>query len=164
MTKAQPYTYRRLSSTDVKLLKALLHVFGEAFGERETYQHLVPGDAYLARLLGKDHFIAVAAMDGDEVVGGLAAYVLDKFEQDRREVYIYDLAVLEAHRRRGVARGTIGELKRVAAEIDAYVIFVQADLEDGPAIALYESLGTKETAHHFDIEVPSELGRNRRKA
>jgi len=34
------------------------------------------------------------------------------------------------------------------------VIFVQADLEDGPAIAPYESLGTKETAHHFDIAVP----------
>jgi hypothetical protein len=35
----------------------------------------------------------------------------------------------------------------------ADVIFVQADLGDGPAIALYESLGTKETAHHFEIDV-----------
>jgi hypothetical protein len=26
---------------------------------------------------------------------GLAAYVLDKFEQDRRGIYIYDLAVSE---------------------------------------------------------------------
>jgi hypothetical protein len=33
------------------------------------------------------------------------------------------------------------------------VIFVQADLEDGPAIALYRSLGTMKPAHHFDIEV-----------
>jgi hypothetical protein len=33
------------------------------------------------------------------------------------------------------------------------VIFVQADLEDGPAIALYRSLGTIKTAYHFDIEV-----------
>jgi hypothetical protein len=39
------------------------------------------------------------------------------------------------------------------------VIFVQADLEDGPAIALYESLGTKTTAHHFDIDVPVMAGR-----
>lgn len=31
---------------------------------------------------------------------------------------------------------------------------MQADLGDAPAIALYESLGTKETAHHFDIPVP----------
>jgi aminoglycoside 3-N-acetyltransferase I len=42
-------------------------------------------------------------------------------------------------------------LRSVAAELGAYVIFVQADLTDAPAIALYESLGTKETVHHFDI-------------
>jgi aminoglycoside 3-N-acetyltransferase I len=149
------YGFRRLASADVGLLKELLRVFGDAFNEAGTYQGAVPTDAYLARLLGRDHFIAVAAMTAGQVVGGLAAYVLDKFEQDRREVYIYDLAVREDHRRKGVATGLIEELRRIAAERNAYVIFVQADLDDGPAIALYESLGTKETAHHFDIEVPA---------
>lgn len=147
------YTYRQLRAEDVPLLKELLQVFGEAFGEIDTYQQAVPGDDYLARLLGREHFIAVVAMAAEVVVGGLAAYVLDKFEQDRREIYIYDLAVLEAHRRKGIATGTILELKKIAAERGVYVIFVQADLEDNPAIALYESLGTKKTAHHFDIEV-----------
>jgi hypothetical protein len=33
----------------------------------------------------------------------------------------------------------------------AYVIFVQADLEDGPAIALYSKLGIREDVLHFDI-------------
>jgi aminoglycoside 3-N-acetyltransferase I len=113
----------------------------------------VPSDDYLTRLLSKRHFIAVVAMKGGEVVGGLAAYELDKFEQDRREIYIYDLAVAQSHRRRGVATGMIGELRRIASQRKVYVIFEQADLGDGPAVALYESLGTKETAHHFDIEV-----------
>jgi aminoglycoside 3-N-acetyltransferase I len=81
-------------------------------------------------------------MSGSEVVGGLAAYELDKFEQDRREIYIYDLAVIERHRRRGVATGLIGELRKIASAQNVYVIFVQADTEDGPAIALYESLGS----------------------
>jgi aminoglycoside 3-N-acetyltransferase I len=156
MTNLPSYAYRRLQSADVPLLKVLLRVFGEAFGEIDTYQHLVPDDVYLARLLGKDHFIAVVAMADDDVIGGLAAYVLDKFEQDRREIYIYDLAVLGAHRRRGVATCVIGELRRIAAELGAYVIFVQADRDDGPAIALYESLGAKETVYHFDIEVRAE--------
>jgi aminoglycoside 3-N-acetyltransferase I len=31
------------------------------------------------------------------------------------------------------------------------VIFVQADIGDDPAIKLYESLGTREDVHHFDI-------------
>jgi aminoglycoside 3-N-acetyltransferase I len=147
------YTYRQLTRADVSLLKDLLRVFGEAFGEVDTYQQSVPSDDYMARLLSKQHFIAVVAMTNEEVVGGLAAYELDKFEQDRREIYIYDLAVAGGHRRRGVATGMIGELRRIASERNVYVIFVQANLEDGPAIALYESLGTKETAHHFDIEV-----------
>jgi aminoglycoside 3-N-acetyltransferase I len=147
------YSYRRLTSADVSLLKELLRVFGEAFDEIDTYQRSTPSDGYLSRLLTKQDFIAVVAMTGSEVVGGLAAYELDKFEQERREIYIYDLAVMERHRQKGVATGLIGELRKIASERNVYVIFVQADTEDGPAIALYESLGTKETAYHFDIEV-----------
>ena len=94
-------------------------------------------------------------MNGKEVVGGLAAYELDKFEQDRREIYIYDLAVVKGHRRRGVAKGLIGELKKIASERNVYGIFVQADAGGDAAIALYDSLGRKEAVFHFDIEVPT---------
>src|SRR5215467_3402274 len=125
------YAYQQLTCADVSLLKDLLRVFGEAFDEVDTYQRSVPSDDYLTRLLSKQHFIAVVAMKGQEVVGGLAAYELDKFEQDRREFYIYDLAVTQNHRRRGVATGMIGELKRIASMRDVYIIFVQADLWDG---------------------------------
>jgi aminoglycoside 3-N-acetyltransferase I len=155
------YAYRRLTCADVPLLKRLLRVFGDAFGEVDTYQGSVPSDDYLTRLLSKQHFITVVAMSGEDVVGGLAAYELDKFEQDRREIYIYDLAVVESHRRRGVATGIIGELGRIASQRNAYVVFVQADPEDGPAIALYESFGTKQTAYQFDIEVPARVRQRR---
>lgn len=147
------YTYRRLARNDIPLLKDLLRVFGDAFNDIETYQQAVPSDAYLANLLGTTHFIAVAAMTAGTVVGGLAAYVLQKFEQQRREIYIYDLAVSQAHRRRGVATGTINELRRIAASEGAYVIFVQADSGDDPAIALYRSLGAMKTAYQFDIDI-----------
>jgi aminoglycoside 3-N-acetyltransferase I len=141
------------TSADVALLKDLLRVFAKAFGEIDTYQDCVPSQEYLTRLLEKEHFIAIVALQGNEVVAGLAAYELDKFEQERREIYIYDLAVLEPHRRKGIATAMIGALRKIAAARNAHIIFVQADLDDGPAIALYESLGTKATAHHFDIDV-----------
>lgn len=144
-------SYRLLSVSDVPVLKELLQVFGEAFEEPQTYQGAVPSDAYLESLLGKDHFIALVALDGLWVIGGLAAYVLDKFEQARKEVYIYDLAVSSGYRRQGIATGLINHLKRIARERGAYVIFVQADAGDTPAIRLYESLGTKEDVHQFDI-------------
>lgn len=105
-------------------------------------------------MLESDTFIAVAAFTGEQVVGGLAAYVLPKFEQARSEIYIYDLAVAEAYRRQGIATATINELQRIAALRGAYVIFIQADHGDDPAIALYTKLGRREDVLHFDIPVP----------
>jgi aminoglycoside 3-N-acetyltransferase I len=147
------YACRKLEPGDVATLKALLAVFGDAFGEVQTYGGAIPGDDYLRKLLGKPHFIALVASAEGAVVGGLAAYELEKFEQARSEIYIYDLAVQQAHRRAGVATALIRELQRIAKARGAYVIFVQADLQDTPAIRLYESLGTREDVHHFDIPV-----------
>lgn len=134
-------------------MEALLTVFGEAFDDVDTYGRKRPGREYLGELLGSEYFIALAAMDGNEVVGGLAAYELKKFEQERSEIYIYDLAVALSHRRRGIAEGLIQEVKAIAAARGAYVIYVQADLGDEPAIALYSKLGLRENVLHFDIPV-----------
>lgn len=148
-------TVRTLGPADVPVLERMLAMFGEAFGEPDTYGGARPRPAYLEQLLGSPLFIAVAALKDDEVVGGLAAYVLPKFEQERSEVYIYDLAVAEPHRRQGIATALIRELQAVAAERGAWVIYVQADHGDDPAIALYTGLGTREDVLHFDIPVPA---------
>ena len=145
------YAIRQLAGPDVAVLKRLLRTFGDAFGEPDTYQGAVPSDDYLRTLLERPTFVALAALDGEGVVGGLVAYVLDKFERQRSEVYVYDLAVAEAHRRQGIARGLIEALKPIARARGAWVIYVQADRGDAAAIALYESLGTREDVHHFDI-------------
>ncbi len=157
---ARPHTirdvvapYENVTLADLPTLKAMLALFGEVFEEPATFQGNVPSDAYLQALLAKPHFIALAARAGDEVIGALAAYVLDKFEQERSEIYIYDLAVRESHRRRGVATGLIRALQHIGGERGAWVIFVQADPPDEPAIRLYESLGVREEVLHFDIPV-----------
>jgi aminoglycoside 3-N-acetyltransferase I len=147
------YSRKLLAPADVPLLKALLRVFGEAFAEPQTYQGAVPRDAYLESFLRLPQTIALVAQEGEEVVGGLVAYELVKFEQERREIYIYDLAVGEGHRRRGVATGLIRELQRIGRARGAWVIYVQADPGDEPALRLYESLGTREDVYHFDIPV-----------
>ena len=131
----------------------MLTMFGEAFGEVDTYGAQRPNEDYLRALLGGDSFIALAAVKDGAVVGGLAAYELRKFERERSEIYIYDLAVAEAHRRSGIATALIDALKSIAAQRGAYVIFVQADPVDAPAIALYSKLGIREDVLHFDIAV-----------
>ena len=147
------YRFNEVTRNDVGRLKDLLRVFGDAFDEVETYQGAVPDDEYLRSLLESPSFVAVVAQHGTEVVGGLAGYVLQKFERNRREIYIYDLAVAEAHRQRGVARQLILELKRIAKARGASVVYVQADRDDRPAIRLYESLGRREDVYHFDFPV-----------
>jgi aminoglycoside 3-N-acetyltransferase I len=83
----------------------------------------------------------------------VVAYELDKFEQARREVYIYDLAVRAEHRRQGIATALIASLGEIAVQRGAWVIYVQADYGDEPAIALYEKLGVREAVLHFDIRI-----------
>ena len=145
------YSIRTVGPADLALMRRLLRMFGEAFDDAAAYGSKPPSDAYLRRLLASDHFTALAALKGDDVVGGLAAYELQKFEQERSEIYIYDLAVAQGHRREGIATTLIETLKTMAAARGAYVIFVQADLGDDPAIALYTKLGVREDVVHFDI-------------
>lgn len=132
-------------------MRGMLGMFGAAFGDASTYCGNQPDDEYLRRLLSSPDFIAIAAFSGTEVVGGLAGYVLPKFEQARNEFYLYDLAVAEAHRRKGLATAMIELLKEEAARRGVYVIFVQADYGDDPAVALYTKLGVREDVMLFDI-------------
>jgi aminoglycoside 3-N-acetyltransferase I len=149
-------TIQQILPADIALMSALLTTFCEAFEDVEAYSGNRPSVDYLRQLLKSDYFMAIAALKADEVVGGLTAYELKKFEQERSEIYIYDLAVAAAHRREGIATALIQKLKEIAAACGAYVIFVQADLGDDPAIELYTKLGIREDVLHFDIAVDSE--------
>jgi aminoglycoside 3-N-acetyltransferase I len=129
-------------------------VFAHGFEDPENYTDVPPGEDWAARWLANPDHIALLAERAGEPVGALAAYVLPKFEQERSEIYIYDLAVLEPARRQGVASWLIEHLRGIARDIGAWTIFVQADIvpEDEPARALYRKLASEEiTALHFDI-------------
>lgn len=152
------FMIRRLGSADAALLRKLNALFSDAFADPETYAAAPPTEAYLEDLLAKQHVVALVALAGDEVLGGLVAYELDKFERMRREFYIYDLAVAARHRRRHVATDLIAHLRGIAARRGAYVIYVQADYGDDPALALYDKLGAREEVLHFDIAVPASPG------
>ena len=150
---ALPCSVVRLTARDGARLRQLNQLFAEAFDDFHAYAGAPPTDAYLEQWLGKSHVFALAAVQGGRVLGGLVAYELEKFEQARREIYIYDLAVDASHRRQGLATALIRELQALAAGRGAYVIYVQADHGDDPAIALYQKLGVREEVLHFDIPV-----------
>lgn len=149
--KSFPFEIERLSSHQIAEMREALRVFADSFEEEENFFSAPPGDAYLRRLLSDGRFVLLAAKSDDKVVGALSAYELMKYEQERSEFYIYDLAVAEPFRRRGIARSLIEALKPIARDAGAWVIFVQADREDEPAVALYRSMGVEEQPLHFDL-------------
>jgi aminoglycoside 3-N-acetyltransferase I len=146
----------RLRPESSHLVPGLLTMFGKAFEDEETYSAKRADAAYLNKLLANDSVFALAAVKDGEVIGGLVAYELPKIEQARSEIYIYDLAVDSAHRRQGVATALIQALQPLARACGAWVIYVQADYGDEPAIALYTKLGAREDVMHFDIAVRSQ--------
>ena len=147
------FEIKQVTRRDHHLMNDLLDLFGEAFEEPEVYDGKRPDEVYMQKLLDSDVFIALVALKQNNVIGGLVAYELKKFEQKRSEIYIYDLAVAERYRRCGIATALIENLKHIAKKRDVWVIFVQADYTDEPAIRLYEKLGKREKVLHFDIPV-----------
>jgi len=143
---------RRLQAGDLAIFRAMNAMFGTAFDDSATHDGAPPDDFYVESLFADPGIVMLAAFAETEVIGGLVAYELRKYERERSEFYIYDLAVAEPHRRRGIATQLIEALKPIAAARGGYVIFVQADHGDDPAIALYTKLGVREDVLHFDID------------
>ena len=148
MGKDAGYSIRRLGADDLQLAYEWRETLNRVFGEKAGP---APSTEYMRGLLGDPGLFALAALHEGAVIGGIAAYELRKYEAERSEIYLYDLAVDEQHRRRGVATQLIERLRELASECGAWMIFVQADRGDDAAIALYERFGRREDVLHFDI-------------
>ncbi len=148
--------YLKLESNNIPELRNLMKLFSLAFYDTKNYEDNPPTDEYIESILKNPcNSVIVAMNEQSEVVGGLVAYELQKFEQQRSEVYLYDLAVAEDYRRQGIATNLIKELQEWAKQRGAYVIFVQADNVDAPAVALYTKLASsvEKDITHFDIPI-----------
>lgn len=141
----------RLGEGDLAAARALNAMFSDAFQEPDQYANHPPSDDWLVARLADPNMVIVVARAGNDVIGGLTAYTLPKLEQQRSEIYIYDIAVAEAHRRLGVATALIRYLQDLAQYVGAWVLFIQADIADEAPVALYSKLGRREEVLHFDI-------------
>ncbi len=142
----------KIGSNEPDALRDLLTVFGAAFDDEAHYTRNQPGNDYLERLLSKPDFVVLAAYDNQQLIGGLTAYELQKYEQASSELYLYDLAVAKTHRRKGIATNLVNALRVIANDRGCSVVYVQADQEDKHAIALYSKLGKMSDVMHFEFE------------
>jgi aminoglycoside 3-N-acetyltransferase I len=128
---------RRLQVADVALARELFLVMGRAFEEPRA----ALSDAYLQQLLQAPSFWALAAVRGEQVLGGLTAHTLPMTRNERSELFIYDIAVAHDARRRGIGRMLIEAVCALAAEGGIDVAFVPAEADDTQALDFYRALG-----------------------
>lgn len=127
----------RLSTGARERARVLFRTIAEVFAEDSEDL----GDSWIDALLTKDDFWALAALEGDDVVGGLTAHTLPMTRAPGSEVFIYDIAVRTEHQRKGVGRALVEELRALAAARGIDDVFVAADNEDVHALDFYRALG-----------------------
>lgn len=122
----------------------LLAVFSKVF---EWGEEKYPGREYLAKLLDNTSFLAITAKSGIEIIGGLTAYILDSYKEQVSNIYIYDLAVKEDFRNRGIGKSLISFLIEYSKRNNIRDIFVDTEqIDNEDAIAFYRRTS-------FDSEV-----------
>ena len=127
----------RIAAGELDRAKELFDLLALVLGDQ-------PGllsDPYVDRLLQRDSFWAITAIEQGRVIGGLTAHVLPMTNAKRAELLIYDIAVAEAHQRRGIGGALIEAARREAASQGIEVVFVLADNQDEHALRFYQKLG-----------------------
>jgi ribosomal protein S18 acetylase RimI-like enzyme len=104
----------------------------------EAFDELLPQG-----LATPNHELQVMVNDADERVGMLWTTIQDR--EPGRVVFIYDIEVDEAHRRRGYARLALAEIERRAAESGCVGVMLHVFGDNAGARELYRSAGFVET-------------------
>ncbi len=134
-----PIRTKRLSIDDRELARQTFLLMAEVFEEESTSL----SDRYLDQLLSGRDFWAIAALLGNDVVGGITAHTLPMTRSETSEVFIYDIAVHVDHQRRGIGRELVSALRADAAALGIHDIFVPADNDDAHALDFYRRLGAE---------------------
>jgi aminoglycoside 3-N-acetyltransferase I len=130
-----------IQSNELEELKILISIFEKVF-EMDNFKQ--PKLSHLQNLLDKESFFAITAKKENKTIAGLTVYVLDQYYSDKPLAYLYDLAVLKEHQRKGVGKKLIDFTKDFFRKKGFEEVFVQADKIDGYAIDFYRSTNPTE--------------------
>jgi aminoglycoside 3-N-acetyltransferase I len=136
---------RRLRAGDEQEARQMAAVMAAVF--EEDFEPL--SDEYARGILETAAFWAVAAFDGERVVGGITAHTIPMTRTPSAELFVYDLAVHEDMRRQGVAAQLLATLRAEAAQAGITEVFVPVDADEEHALAFYRSQGGAASAVTF---------------
>jgi ribosomal protein S18 acetylase RimI-like enzyme len=124
-------TVRRLGRDDAGAVTAASHLFdGPA------------RDAATRRFLDEPNHHLLVAYHGDRPVGFVSGVELTHPDKGT-EMFLYELAVDEPFRRRGIGRALVAELGALAQERGCYGMFVLTARDNDAALATYQTAGVR---------------------
>jgi aminoglycoside 3-N-acetyltransferase I len=134
---------RRLGPGHEAHARAMFAMMAQVFAEDGEQPDAVEAldAAYVRGLLQREDFWAVAALEGENVIGGITAHTLPMTRSASSELFIYDLAVRADRQRLGIGRALVNELLSLARAAGITVSFVPADNEDTHALDFYRAIG-----------------------
>jgi len=155
---------REFQTADTEQVEACIAAMGDY--ERRIDERCLPGHAvrgwyltYLqAECAAKQGKILVAEVDGE--IAGFAAVQArvpneDNDEEAYEYAYISDVAVLEAHRNKGIGRALIAAAEDFAVAAGARWLRISVLAQNPIARPLYERCGFGERVVEFEKDLPS---------
>jgi aminoglycoside 3-N-acetyltransferase I len=127
------------STTGVPGIAVRLLAPGDEDVVRTLATYRGPGDP--EALLADPRTLMLVAFDGERPVGFVLAHELPRRHGDRANLFVYEVAVAESHRRRGIASALLVRLAALARERGIRTGFVLTEPDNGPANALYRRAG-----------------------
>lgn len=138
---------RRLEAEDAGLALAAFQTLQE--------HRVGPGvdERHFRRFLEWPGNVLILAWVGDQAVGFLVAYVLDRVDEDRPMVCLYEIGVAETHRGTGVGRRMVEVLLDECAVIDARKAWTVTTRSNLPAARLFRRTGARASAQEDVVYV-----------
>lgn len=132
------FSIKKLDSSEIDFAKELILLFGF-----DDENHVLPSDEYVAKMLARNDFHVIIALENYQLIGGLTAYEMTMFKSETTEMFLYEIEVVEEHRQKGVGRELIGFLKQICHEKNIFEMFVGTEKDNSAARALYAATGGK---------------------
>lgn len=98
---------------------------------------------YLREFLSRPENVLIVASHNGDPAGFALAYILDRIDQARRMVCLYEIDVAMSHRERGVGREMIEVLKSICRDVDATKMWTVTDRSNEAAMRLYKRTGAR---------------------
>jgi aminoglycoside 3-N-acetyltransferase I len=99
---------------------------------------------YMRRFLKQEKNVLIVATEQQHPVGFALAYRLDRVDRDQAMMLFYEIAVLESHRRRGIAAAMVNRLKEICRQHKIMKMWVCTGKSNAAAIHLYRSTGGRQ--------------------